>query len=425
MTSAYDVIVVGARVAGASTALLLSRLGHRVLMIDRAQMPSDTLSTHALLRTAVLQLERWGLLDAIRAAETPAVTDFVLGFGATRIPVAMSGDFGVDALYAPRRPVLDSALQGAALASGVEFADQTSLVDVHRNRDDVVDGVVVRHAGRRTSISARMVIGADGVHSRLAKQVGARAYERHEPNNAVQYAYFTGIETHGYWFQFTPGFNAGLIPTNDGAACVFLGRPAERTGDWRRQPDRTFQRGLAQAGADLGERVAAATRVSPFRRTSGLPGLIRRPWGPGWALVGDAGYTMDPISAHGISSGLRDAELCARGVHHSLLDPARTTAAMWEYQRRRDRLSRPIFAQSTALARFDRPRPIRLGRRRGVGQDAHHQCGSTRRVRGTGLPARADSDQSSCVGLTPDCAQSSRSRLQRVYEEPTLIPTRS
>lgn len=370
----YDVIVVGARVAGASTAMLLARRGHRVLMVDRVAMPADTISTHAILRTGVLQLSRWGVLDRVAAAGTPAVDHMTLGFGRERIPFQMKGDFGIDRLYAPRRHLLDSILAEEATASGADFSERTRMVDVLSDDSDAVAGVVVEHDQRTTKITARKVVGADGVRSRLARMVDAPTYAYHVPRNTVHYAYYTGIQYPGFWFQFTPGINAGMIATDQDAACVFTGRPAERLPDWRADPEAEFRRLLAEAGQDLLEEVSAGTRVTPFRGMGRLPGYFRRPWGPGWALVGDAGYCKDPISAHGISDALRDAELCARAVDRSLLEPSRAAEAMAEYERIRDVLSWPIFEESRALAGFEWDAEEASARMRVVSATVRDEC---------------------------------------------------
>lgn len=349
MSRDYDVIVVGARVAGASTAMLLARRGHRVLMIDRSRMPSDTLSTHAILRTGVLQLTRWKLIEPLLEAETPPIRKVTLGFGAERVPFAVKPDYGIDTFYAPRRQILDSVLVDAAERSGAVFRERTTLVGLTRHKDRVT-GVVVRGADGHETVSARIVIGADGAWSRVAELAGAQIYASHPASNAVSYAYYEGLDFDGFWFQFTPGVNAGLVPTNDGRCLVFAGRPASEWDRFRRDPNAEFTRLLRLAGDDLADRVAEARRVGGFRSTPGLPGFVRQPWGPGWALVGDSGYTKDPISAHGISDALRDAEICATAVDASLAQGSRDALA--RYQRLRDSLSMTMFDESRELARY-------------------------------------------------------------------------
>jgi flavin-dependent dehydrogenase len=374
MTPEYDVIVVGARVAGASTAMLLARLGHRVLMVDRASMPSDVVSTHAILRSGVLQLTRWGLLDRLVAAGTPPVKDIILGFGDERISFQVRPEYGVDTLFAPRRHLLDAILVEAAEEAGAELVDRTRMIDLIRGDRGEVAGILVKRGGEEVALTSRMVVGADGVWSRTADLIGADAYESHPATNAVNYAYYSGVDADGFWFQFTPGVNAGVIPTNDGLCCVFVGRLDDRSAEFRADPEAEFNRLLHRAGADLAERVQAGSRATPFRGTPGLPGFVRRPWGPGWALVGDAGYTKDPISAHGISDALRDAELCARAVDRSLCRPGEAVAAMSRYQATRDLLSLRMFRESGALAGYRWDAAEASTRMRAISESVRAEC---------------------------------------------------
>lgn len=352
MTYDYDAIVVGGRVAGASTGMLLARRGHKVLILERAEMPSDTISTHAVMRTGVLQLRRWGLLDRIIDAGTPPVRNITLGFGDGRIRFEVKPDFGVDTFYAPRRYLLDSALLSAAEDAGADIRDRSPVTDLVRGPDGRVEGVNVGHHGGGVRITSRFVIGADGHRSRVADRAGSRIYRSHPPLNAVHYGYFDGVDSEGFWFQFTAGVNAGLIQTNDGQHLVFAGRPTEQREQFSKDPDAEFLRLLEQAGPDLAATVSNATRVGKFRGTNGLEGFIRQAWGPGWVLVGDAGHTTDPISAHGISDALRDAELCARAIDAVLAGEAESDALGW-YEELRDSLSNRIYEQSEALARFE------------------------------------------------------------------------
>jgi flavin-dependent dehydrogenase len=374
MSHDYDAVVVGARLAGSATAMLLARSGHRVLLVDRVTMPADTVSTHAMLRSGVLQLQRWGLLDRIVEAGAPAVREVTLGFGEERIAISLSTDHGVDALYAPRRFIVDALLQDAAVAAGAEFRSGIRMSDVLRDASRRVAGVVVTDGPTESSITARIVIGADGVYSRTAQLVAAPTYASHPPTNAVHYAYFTGISWPGFWFQFTPGVNAGFVETNEDATLVFVARSKGRMPAFRGDPESEFHRLLTEAGPDLAALAADGDRISEFRGTTGLPGFLRRPWGPGWALVGDAGYTKDPISAHGMSDALRDAELCARAVDRALRRPEEAAAAMDSYQMRRDALSRPMFRESKVLAAYGWDSAEASRRMRVISQTVHEEC---------------------------------------------------
>jgi flavin-dependent dehydrogenase len=297
-----------------------------------------------------------------------------LGFGDERIPFRVRPEHGVDTLYAPRRHILDSILVEAAREAGAEFAGGTRMVDLLRGDDGRVNGIVTNQRGKELAFTSRMVIGADGVWSRTASLVEAASYRSHLPTNAVTYAYYSGVDVPGFWFQFTPGVNAGIIPTNDGLCCVFAGRSNDRIAEFRADSETEFDRLLRQAAPDLAERVSAGSRVSQFRGTKGLPGFIRQPWGPGWALVGDAGYTKDPISAHGISDALRDAELCARAVDQMISSPEETSKAMNEYQRRRDDLSLPMFQESQALARYQWDAAEASRRMRAISETVRAEC---------------------------------------------------
>ena len=272
----YDVIVVGGRVAGASTGMLLARQGHRVLILERASMPSDTVSTHAILRSGVLQLTRWGILDRIVDAGTPPIRDITLGFGHERIDFQVRPDFGVDTLYAPRRHLLDQTLVEAAGEAGADFVDNTSVVGLTRDDCGRVNGVRIGRDNRSVELTAHWVIGADGHRSRVAEQVGATMKKHHEATNTVHYAYFDGIDSTRFWFQFTPGVNAGIIPTNDEQCLVFVGRPAHLRPHFTHDPDREFTRLVAGAGSDLADSLDAGRRAGKFRGTSAQPGV--GPW---------------------------------------------------------------------------------------------------------------------------------------------------
>ena len=188
-----DVIVVGARCAGAATAMLLARRGHRVTLVDRATFPSDTLSTHALSRGGVVQLARWGLLDDVLAAGTPAVRRtrfFHRGEVTERV---VKDRAGVDLLVAPRRTVLDTLLVDAAVAAGAELRVGTPVLGPIWS-DDRVGGVATQDGeGRRRDLTARVVIGADGLRSRFARAVDARFLDCRPALGATHYAYVAGL----------------------------------------------------------------------------------------------------------------------------------------------------------------------------------------------------------------------------------------
>jgi menaquinone-9 beta-reductase len=344
----HDVIIVGARVAGASTAMLLARAGHRVLVLDRGQRGDDTLSTHALMRPAILQLERWGLLDGVIAAGAPAVDHVVFHYGTREVRLETS-----TSLYAPRRTVLDPLLIDAAERSGAEFRFGVDVRGLLRDDAGRIVGVRIRGGpGGTTDLRARVTVGADGRRSAVAAAVQPAVTCRGTATSAFVYTYLAGVETDAYEWCYAHGVTAGLIPTSGGLTGVFVGVPPARFSAELRG-ERGFLRALADRFPSVGERVAAGVRTGPIRGFPGLRGWLRRPWGPGWALVGDAGYYKDPTTAHGITDALRDADLLAAALDLALGDRTTGPEAFGDYERVRDRLSAPFFAITDRIASFD------------------------------------------------------------------------
>ena len=344
----YDVIVVGARCAGAATALLLARAGVRVLVLDKGAAGVDTLSTHALMRGGVMQLTRWGLLPAIVAAGTPAVRSTTFSYSAQDVTLAIEPKHGVDALYAPRRVLLDRLLAEAAMASGADVRYGARVDDVILDDQGRVRGVAVAMNGSHQPMTADLVIGADGLYSTIARKVGASTTVQGRHAAAVLYSYWQGLpDTGGYYWKFGPGVSMGSIPTNGDAHCVFASVPPPRFHDEAPGDTHTaYHRWICQAWPEFAERLRTATCVEPIRGFAGHPGFIRRSTGPGWALVGDAGYFKDPCTAHGITDALRDAELLARAVVQD------TPAALTAYETMRDDLSRRLIDVTDEIASF-------------------------------------------------------------------------
>jgi 2-polyprenyl-6-methoxyphenol hydroxylase-like FAD-dependent oxidoreductase len=344
----YDVIVVGARAAGAATAMLLARAGLTVLVVDRGSYGTDTLSTHALMRGGVLQLHRWGLLDRIVEAGTPPVRRTTFRLADDELVVTIKPCHGVDALYAPRRTVLDPVLVEAAVAAGAEVRYGITVRDVRRDRDGRVSGVEGRDAtGRRLALSADLVIGADGLRSTIADRVGASVETVGTGSGGVVYGYWADVDADGYEWAYRPGSAAGLIPTNDDLTCVFAGADPVRIG---RGGPTVLEDVVRQASPAIGERIAAGRAPARVRTFTGRPGYLRRSWGPGWALVGDAGSWKDPISAHGLTDALRDAELLARAIVS--IGDRDDTQALADYQATRDHLTRPLLTAADAIGRY-------------------------------------------------------------------------
>lgn len=345
----YDVIVIGARCAGAATAMLLARSGMRVLMVDRESYGADTLSTHALMRTGVALLHRWGVLPGVIKAGTPPVRRMNFIYDGETVEVEVEPGQGIDALYAPRRTVLDPLLVDAAAEAGAEVRYGVSLIDLLTDATGRVFGAVLRGPdGQLTSVKADLVIGADGRQSTVARLVDAPCYAQSRHKSSAVFGYFTGVKDEGFCWHYRPGANIGTIPTNDGAQCVFvLVPPARFRETFGDDTMAGFLKQIAASDPDLAEQVRSGRLEGRLYRFGGALGHMRQSHGRGWALVGDASYFKDPITAHGITDALRDAELLSRAVTST--DPD----ALAVFQSVRDDLSRLLFETTDAMASFE------------------------------------------------------------------------
>ncbi|HEY7488638.1 MAG TPA: NAD(P)/FAD-dependent oxidoreductase [Streptosporangiaceae bacterium] len=350
MPKPYDAVIVGTRVAGAATAMLLARRGLRVLAVDRARFPSDTLSTHQIQLPGVACLRRWGLLDEVVAAGTPATRRLRFDAG----DVVLNGRYpvyeDVDALYSPRRTILDQILVEAARAAGAEIRE-SFIVDELCWADGRVTGIRGFERGRPpVTEPARLVIGADGKHSFVARAVGARRYRGHDPRTVACYTYWSGLSGEAGEIYRRAGRAAAVFPTNDDLTMIYASMPVADFAKARGDLAGHYLKILDGCG-DLGDRCRDAARVERLRTTPDLPNALRTPYGPGWALVGDAGQVLDPITAYGITNAFRDAERLADAVTR---DGPRS-AALARYHRDRDAAGTAMYDFTIDLAALARP----------------------------------------------------------------------
>ena len=345
MATKFDVVIVGARCAGAATALLLARAGARVLVVDKGVYGSDTVSTHALMRGAVLQLTRWGVLPAVVAAGTPPVRSTTFSYSTGDTTVAIEPRYGVEALYAPRRTVLDRILVDAAMESGVEFEYSVQVRDIRMDGRGRVRGI---EAGRLGLLEAGLIIGADGLHSTIARLVGAWPLFVAHHRTGVLYGYWENLPADGFYWGYRPSASVGVIPTNGNASLVFVSWPSQKFEQTvRGDVPGAFRRLIRETFPVLDDRLATARPVERIRGFGGHIGFIRKSAGNGWALVGDAAYFKDPLTAHGITDALRDAEFLARTI-------LRGTPEAWsDYETTRLELSKPLFDLTDKIVSFE------------------------------------------------------------------------
>jgi 2-polyprenyl-6-methoxyphenol hydroxylase-like FAD-dependent oxidoreductase len=222
-------------------------------------------------------------------------------------------------------------------------------VDVTRSAAGRIVGVIVEGSDRvPRTIAARWVVGADGRQSTLARRVGARPTHVGSHVTSVIYTIVHGLAPDGYHWHYAGAASVGQIATTGDDVLVFVSMPRERfMKELRFDLERSFHRILSEVAPAL----ASASRIlrpeGPFRGFAGQEGVVRQAWGPGWALVGDAGYFKDPLTAHGITDALRDAELLARAIERG------TDSALADYQALRDELSMRLFWITDEIASFD------------------------------------------------------------------------
>ncbi len=345
----YDAIVVGARCAGSPTAMLLGRLGYRVLLVDKATFPSDTLSTHFIRTPGVARLKRWGVLDKIITSHCPPVATFTIDLG----PFALRGTpppvEGVATIYAPRRTVLDKILIDAAVESGAELREGFFVEEILRDGDQVT-GIQGRHPGGRSmKEQARIVIGADGMRSLVARSVQAPTYQAKPVLTCVYYGYWSGVPLAGAEIYFRPRRMFITFPTNEKLACIYVAWPISEFHNVRSDIAGNFLKTLDLA-PQLAECVRQGKQEGRFMGTADLPNFFRKPYGPGWALVGDAGYHKDPYAAQGIMDAFRDVELLVEAIDAGLSGRRSLEEALAGYEQQRNDRALPLYEYDTQRA---------------------------------------------------------------------------
>jgi 2-polyprenyl-6-methoxyphenol hydroxylase-like FAD-dependent oxidoreductase len=328
--------------------MLLARAGARVLLVDRATFPSDTISGHAIKRPGVAYLKRWGLLDGVLATGCPPLYKLTLSVGDKVLP---GPPITPDTLpvVGPRRTILDAILVQAAAAAGVDVQEGTSVSQVLHDEGQVVGIEASDPSGRPLRARAPIVIGADGKQSSIAHQVGAE-YEHFQPSVSFAYfSYWSGYTSDGVAMYFGPGRAAGLLPTHDGQAMAFVQCRWTDRHAFRADPLGNYLTTLRTFPA-IAEALRGATHEGPLRGMLDLPAFFRRSYGPGWALAGDAAHHKDPIIARGITDAFRDAELLSRAVGAGLGGETDLLPALAHYHQLRETSSLQVNALNHRLA---------------------------------------------------------------------------
>lgn len=355
----YDVIVVGARCAGSPLAMLLARAGRRVLLVDRAKFPSDTVSTHFIQQTGLALLRDWGVLEAAMGNAHP-IRHMTASFKDLKITGFSDPIDGIDAVYAPRRTVMDAALVDAATAAGAEVRQDYTVEELIVENDRVV-GIRGRSAnGAQHTERARIVVGADGANSTVARLVGAEVYQHVPAACFIYYSYFSGLDWNVFHHRTGDEQQMGAWPTNDGLHLIAVMRKRATFGQFRRDADNNFLEVLDQVTPDLAQDVRQrAERVEPLQPMLYPDNYYRQASGPGWALVGDAGYHKDPYTGNGIADAFKHAAILAEALLSGLDDgDDRLDEALGAYGRRRDEESKETYEFTCTISELDLPQEV-------------------------------------------------------------------
>lgn len=348
----YDAIIAGARCAGSPTAMLLARKGYRVLMVDKGSFPSDTMSGHYIHQPGVAALERWGLREAVAATNCPPITSIRFDVGPFALEGTPPASDGITEGYCCRRYLLDQVLVDAAVAAGAELRERTAVHDLVWE-----DG---RVTGIRTAEGvehARIVIGADGAHSLVAKLAGAPVYDDQPSLSCGYYSYWEGID-HGGKARMLPRGDRflGMAPTNDGKTLVFYQAPVAAFHALRSDVEGSYLDAMSRDPWLAGQ-ISHATRAERFIGTADLPNFFRKPYGPGWALVGDAGYHKDPITAQGITDAFTNSEQLVEAIDAGFSGRQPLDEALAAYEATRNEHAGPMYHFTLDVAKYAPPTP--------------------------------------------------------------------
>ncbi len=337
--------------------MLLAQRGYRVLLVDRATFPSDTLSTHFIKPPGVAMLRRWGLLDQVVASGCPPVTRFRLNYGTVVLAGSPPPLDGHAESYGPRRMILDSILVEAAARAGAEVRPAFTVDSVLMDGERVAGIRGHARGGATIQERARLVVGADGRRSlvaprrgraRVPSPAGARLRLLHLLERRAARGGIRGV------LPAAAGHHR--LPDQRRAGLHLPGVAHAEFRSVRADAERQVWAAIAQVPR-LAERLRAGRRAGRIAGTGALPNYFRVPYGPGWALVGDAGYHRDPLTAEGISNAFRDAQLLSEAIDAGLASRRPLAEALADYQQRRDEAATAMYELTCQRATLEPPAP--------------------------------------------------------------------
>lgn len=353
----YDAIIVGARCAGSPTAMLLARKGYRVVLVDKATFPSDAISTHIIWPHGAETMDRWGLLDRLAATGCPPIAlQLIFDVGPFALQGGVTDTNGGRGGFCPRRTVLDKLLVDAAVAAGAELREEFIVEGLVWEGERVVGIKGHSRSGSTVEERAAIVIGADGMHSFVAKAVRAPEYETRPPLTTNYYSYFSGFDASDIEEYVRDGQAVGCFPTHDGLTLIAVLWPTSRFHEVRSDVEGHVRKVL-ESTPTVADRLQRARREEKWIGIAGVANYFRRPFGPGWALVGDAGYDKDPITAQGISDAFIDAESLVGALDDGWSGRRSLDDALAAHQANRDQRVKPMYEFTCQLATLAPPPP--------------------------------------------------------------------
>lgn len=330
--------------------MLLAQRGYRVLFVDRSRFPSDTMSTLYIHQPGICLLNRWGILDDVVRSGTKKLDKVVYGVPGVRLRGPAPDIQGIGGAYAPRRWILDQIIADAAVKAGAEFRDGVKVVGLLGDGGSRVRGVRLRAAdGTEYEERALLVVGADGMRSTVADQVGAAIVREDPLMSCVYYGLWDGLAAEFEFYERLGNWVA-VIPTNDDLTVVSAYFPQSLFQRVRTDPTVWFDGAVRQTAPEVHERMRGARQVERFRGTGAQRNFMRQAWGPGWVLVGDAGCHKDTITARGITDAFLQADLLSSAIGDDLSEPDRLDASLESFAARRDRVLAGPYRNALALA---------------------------------------------------------------------------
>lgn len=331
--------------------MLLARNGYRVLLLDRARFPRDTLSTHYVQQPGVALLREWGLLDAVLATGCPPIDRVRYRAGDVTLdgPAWRYEDVGF--ALGPRRYLLDQILVDGAVAAGAEFRAGHRVRALIEEDGRVVGVRIGTPDGQEEDVRAGLVVGADGMRSTVAALAGAVTRISDPLRTCVYFRYWAGISDR-FEIHEAPGRWIGVVPTNAGSTLVAAYFPQSEYGRVRRDAEASYRAAVRDTAPEVYHRISAAAPTERLYGTGTQLNFFRQAVGPGWVLVGDAGHHKDSLTARGITDSFHQARLLADCIGPDLDHPYRLRAGLLRFERRRDELLMDEYLNTLEMARL-------------------------------------------------------------------------